>query len=123
MVHRRGRRDGPAGVLPVPPVNVQATPEPEPIRACAPEPTPIQPLVQSRPPVNPTELPIPTWVTVTEAAFLSRLPVEQVLEWIERDIVGHHALVGGATEPSAILVRTSDLEAALIGDGRSLDAV
>ncbi len=104
-------------------MNVPATPEPEPIPACAPEPTPTQSLAQSRPPVKARELSIPTWVTVTEAAFLSRLPVEQVLEWIERDIVGHHALFRGATEPSTILVRTSDLEAALIGDGRSLEAV
>ncbi len=106
-------------------MTLQAMPEPEPIPPSAhevavatePTPTPFQPLVQSRAPVKATGLPTPNWLTVTEAAFLTRLPIEQVLEWIERDLVKHHALVRGATEPSAILVRTSDLEEALAGNG------
>jgi hypothetical protein len=74
--------------------------------------------------VKATELPVPAWVTVTEAAFLTKVAVEQVFRWVERGLLEHRALLRGVTEPSAILVLTSDLDEALAAEiGGSLQSV
>ncbi|TMK32652.1 MAG: hypothetical protein E6G61_00040 [Actinobacteria bacterium] len=61
-------------------------------------------------------LPIPTWVTVREAAFLSRVSEEQVLEWIDKDIVEHEVILRDARHTGLVFVRTRDLDPALTRD-------
>lgn len=61
-------------------------------------------------------LPIPTWVTVREAAFLSRVSEEQILEWIDRGIVEHEVILRDARHTGWVLVRTRDLDPALARD-------
>jgi hypothetical protein len=58
-------------------------------------------------------LPIPTWVTVHEAAFLSRVSEEKVLEWIGRGIVQHEVILRDARHTGSVFVRTRDLDPAL----------
>jgi hypothetical protein len=61
-------------------------------------------------------LPIPAWVTVREAAFLSRVSEEQVLEWIDRGIVEHEVILRDARHTGWVFVRTRDLDPAFARD-------
>jgi len=56
---------------------------------------------------------VPGWVTVREAAFLSRIPEEQVLQWVAGGIVEHRALLRDPNDVASVLVRTRDLNEAL----------
>jgi len=61
-------------------------------------------------------LPIPVWVTVREAAFLSRVSEEKVLEWIGRGIVEHETILRDARHTGSVFVRSRDLDPALARD-------
>ena len=61
-------------------------------------------------------LPIPMWVTVREAAFLSRVSEEKVLEWIGRGIVEHETILRDARHTGSVFVRSRDLDPALARD-------
>jgi len=103
--------------------------QPEPVAQLAPmtQETPVAqewpvaaPVIAEAPrPVPPSSrldldaLPIPTWVTVHEAAFLSRVSEEKVLEWIGRDIVQHEVILREARHTGWVFVRTRDLDPAL----------
>ena len=56
---------------------------------------------------------VPGWVTVREAAFLSRVPVDEVLQWVAGGIVEHRALLRDPNDVASVLVRTRDLNEAL----------
>ncbi len=56
---------------------------------------------------------VPAWVTVREAAFLSRVPEDQVLQWVAGGIVEHLALLRDPNDVGSVLVRTRDLDEAL----------
>jgi hypothetical protein len=101
----------------VAPVPVADAPRPEPQ-----DPGPIPALVvqPARPAVRPAPEPrpigddeVPTWVTVREAAFLSSVTEDTILDWVGRDVVAHEQIQGGDGDPRSMLVRTSDLDAAL----------
>jgi hypothetical protein len=62
------------------------------------------------------DLPIPTWVTVREAAFLSRVSEEEVLDWIGRGMVQHEVILRDARHTGWVFVRTRDLDPALARD-------
>jgi hypothetical protein len=85
--------------------------QPEPVAApvIAEAPRPIPPSRR----LDLDALPIPTWVTVREAAFLSRVSEEKVLEWIGRDIVQHEVILRDASHTGWVFVRTRDLDPAL----------
>ena len=61
-------------------------------------------------------LPVPTWVTVREAAFLARVSEEQVLEWINKGIVEHEVILRDARHAGWVFVRTRDLDPTLARD-------
>jgi hypothetical protein len=61
-------------------------------------------------------LPVPTWVTVHEAAFLARVSEEQVLEWIHKGTVEHEVILRDARHDGWVFVRTRDLDPALARD-------
>jgi hypothetical protein len=86
-----------------------AQPEPEAAPVIAEAPRPIPPSRR----LDLDALPIPTWVTVREAAFLSRVSEEKVLEWIGRDIVQHEVILRDARHTGWVFVRTRDLDPAL----------
>lgn len=48
-----------------------------------------------------------------EAAFLSRVSEEKVLEWIGRGIVQHEVILRDARQTGWVFVRTRDLDPAL----------
>jgi hypothetical protein len=50
---------------------------------------------------------------VREAAFLSRVSEEKVLEWIGRGIVQHEVILRDARHTGWVFVRTRDLDPAL----------
>lgn len=56
---------------------------------------------------------VPGWVTVREAAFLSRIPEEELLQWVAGGIVEHRALLRGPNDVASVLVRTRDLDVAI----------
>ncbi len=56
---------------------------------------------------------VPGWVTVREAAFLSRVPEDLVLQWVAGGIVEHRALLRDPSDVASVLVRTRDLDEAL----------
>jgi hypothetical protein len=58
-------------------------------------------------------LPVPTWVTVREAAFLARVSEQQVLEWVNKGTVEHEVILRDARHAGWVLVRTRDLDPAL----------
>lgn len=59
---------------------------------------------------------VPGWVTVREAAFLSRVPEDRVLQWVAGGIVEHRALLRDPNDVASVLVRTRDLDVALSRD-------
>ena len=61
-------------------------------------------------------LPVPTWVTVREAAFLARVSEQQVLEWVNEGTVEHEVLLRDARHAGWVFVRTRDLDQALARD-------
>jgi len=61
-------------------------------------------------------LPVPTWVTVREAAFLARVSEEQVLEWIKKGTVEHEVILRDARHAGWVFVRARDLDPALARD-------
>jgi hypothetical protein len=61
-------------------------------------------------------LPVPTWVTVREAAFLARVSEEQVLEWINKGTVEHEVILRDARHAGWVFVRTRDLDPAFARD-------
>jgi hypothetical protein len=61
-------------------------------------------------------LPVPTWVTVREAAFLARVSEQQVLEWVNKGTVEHEVILHDARHAGWVFVRTRDLEPALARD-------
>ena len=61
-------------------------------------------------------LPVPTWVTVREAAFLARVSEAQVLEWINKGTVEHEVILRDARHAGWVFVRTRDLDPALARD-------
>lgn len=56
---------------------------------------------------------VPGWVTVREAAFLSRVPEDEVLQWVAGGLVEHRALLHDPNDVASVLVRTRDLDVAL----------
>jgi hypothetical protein len=58
-------------------------------------------------------LPVPTWVTVREAAFLARVSEQQVLEWVNKGTVEHEVILRDARHAGWVFVRTRDLDPAL----------
>ncbi|HEX9716367.1 MAG TPA: hypothetical protein VGA93_00295 [Actinomycetota bacterium] len=56
---------------------------------------------------------VPGWVTVREAAFLSRIPEDEVLQWVAGGIVEHRALLRDRNDVASVLVRTRDLDVAI----------
>jgi hypothetical protein len=61
-------------------------------------------------------LPLPTWVTVREAAFLARVSETQVLEWIDKGTVDHEVILGDPRTTGWVFVRTRDLDPKLARD-------
>jgi hypothetical protein len=61
-------------------------------------------------------LPLPTWVTVREAAFLARVSEVQVLEWIDKGTVEHEVILGDPRSTGWVFVRTRDLDHQLARD-------
>jgi hypothetical protein len=61
-------------------------------------------------------LPLPTWVTVREAAFLARVSETQVLEWIDKGTVEHEVILGDPRSAGWVFVRTRDLDPQLARD-------
>jgi hypothetical protein len=61
-------------------------------------------------------LPLPTWVTVREAAFLARVSETQVLEWIDNGTVEHEVILGDPRSTGWVFVRTRDLDPQLARD-------
>ncbi|MGH2527917.1 MAG: hypothetical protein ACRDH0_01040 [Actinomycetota bacterium] len=53
---------------------------------------------------------VPGWVTVREAAFLSRLSEDEVLRRVAGGIVEHRALLRDPNDVASVLVRTRDLD-------------
>ena len=58
-------------------------------------------------------LPVPTWVTVREAAFLARVSEQQMLEWVNKGTVEHEVILRDARHAGWVFVRTRDLDPAL----------
>jgi hypothetical protein len=96
-----------------------ATPEPmaEPSPVAAPKVADAPPIPSCRR-IDLDSLPIPMWVTVREAAFLSRVSEEQVLEWIDKDVVEHEVILRDARHTGWVFVRTRDLDPALAREQR-----
>ena len=61
-------------------------------------------------------LPVPTWVTVREAAFLARVSEQQVLEWVNKGTVEHEVILRDSRDAGWVFVRTRDLDPALARD-------
>jgi hypothetical protein len=61
-------------------------------------------------------LPLPTWVTVREAALLARVSETQVLEWIDKGTVEPGVILGDPRSTGWVLVRTRDLDPQLARD-------
>ena len=59
---------------------------------------------------------VPGWVTVREAAFLSRVPEDEVLQWVAGGLVEHRALLHDPNDVASVLVRTRDLDVAISND-------
>jgi hypothetical protein len=61
-------------------------------------------------------LPVPTWVTVREAAFLAHVSEQQVLEWVNKGTVEHEVILRDSRHAGWVFVRTRDLDPALARD-------
>jgi hypothetical protein len=61
-------------------------------------------------------LPLPTWVTLREAAFLARVSEQQVLEWVNEGTVEHEVILRDARHAGWVFVRTRDLDPVLARD-------
>jgi hypothetical protein len=75
----------------------------------------VSPTTDSRR-INLDSLPVPTWVTVREAAFLARVSEQQVLEWVNKGTVEHEVILRDAGHAGWVFVRTRDLDPALARD-------
>jgi hypothetical protein len=69
----------------------------------------VRPTTASRK-IDLDSLPIPTWVTVREAAFLARVSEKQVLEWIDKGTLEHEVILRDARHAGWGFVRTRDLD-------------
>jgi hypothetical protein len=69
----------------------------------------VRPTTASRK-IDLDSLPIPTWVTVREAAFLARVSEKQVLEWIDTGTLEHEVILRDARHAGWGFVRTRDLD-------------
>jgi hypothetical protein len=76
-----------------------------------PEVAAVSPTTDSRR-IDLDSLPVPTWVTVREAAFLARVSEQQVLEWVNKGTVEHEVILRDARHAGWVFVRTRDLDPA-----------
>lgn len=111
----RGWASGPKPVA-------EELPVPQPERVAQERPVAAPPIPDAPRPTPPPRrldldaLPVPMWVTVREAAFLSRVSEEKVLEWIGRGIVQHEVILRDARHTGSVFVRSRDLDPALARD-------